>query len=484
MHEFTWNAESALHGAKSRRREGERGSILFVSIVVMMVLVGMTMSMLLVVKGGSERATSSQERMRALYAAEFGVEQAILDLSAGGTGTVGTRANPIDIEESCSVWVATTDNGDNTFTIRSTGIVGRTSRSLESTVVEQGHVFHHAVFAGNSGSDPSYVLNFSGKNSDADVINGDIYSGGSVAFKEDATTSGHSRATGSVTGTNDYTTGVTQPIPDIAGMGYETLADVDVAAEFAAAGVWKYDNAGGNAWQLPEANAAHIFRKNPSDRCSENNSTVKDDYYLEDPYETVRRDKKWDGTDAYMISVPGSDDPNKAVELIYFIDGNLWIHNIPTYSFKFKSEGKGVKVTFVARGDIIFSDNVFYDQNDKDGVAFIAVKDPDFPNTGNIYFGDPRGGTIETMYGFMYAENNFYDVNLSSSGSKRVIVHGTMSAGNKVDIQRDHANGSHSQLQVHHDLRLKTGALELPGLPSSQAELSYRITAWRSVTHP
>ena len=40
---------------------------------------------------------------------------------------------------------------------------------------------------------------------------------------------------------------------------------------------------------MKEESAAHIFRKNPSDRATDTVGTPKDDYFLEDPYEGRRR---------------------------------------------------------------------------------------------------------------------------------------------------------------------------------------------------
>lgn len=256
-------------------------------------------------------------------------------------------------------------------------------------------------------------------------------------------------------------------------MSYETTHDVDVAAEFADHGTWQWDNAGGSAWQLDSGNPAHIFRKNPDDRTEENGSTTKDDYFLEDPHESVRSDPGQDGSDPYIITLTNGGSR------LFFIDGNLWVHNYESYSFALRGPSNTpVRVTFAVKGNIYISDNFFYDDSSEDGVAFIAVKDPNEPDSGNIYFGDPRFGTLVTMEAFMYAENNFHDNNLSADGSKRVTVNGTMSAGNHVDIQRTFGN-SHSRLEVNFDDRLKTGAIALPGIPTVSQQLKYSIALWR-----
>src|SRR5262249_11992956 len=132
--------------------------------------------------------------------------------------------------------------------------------------------------------------------------------GGNVSVSGDAEVDGTIRAAGSAAGNGSSSaqTGKKQALPDIEGMDYPVSADVKVADEFATGGaVYKSNAAGGKAWQLPEANPASIFRKNPDDRTTEELGTAKDDYFLEDPYEKVQSDSKSDGTDAYEITLSG-----------------------------------------------------------------------------------------------------------------------------------------------------------------------------------
>jgi hypothetical protein len=142
-------------------------------------------------------------------------------------------------------------------------------------------------------------------------------------------------------------------------------------------------------------------------------------------------------------------------------------------------------VTFVAKGNIYFSDNVFYKNTAEDGVAFIAMKDSAVADSGNIYFGDPIYGTLEQMHAFMYAENNFVDKNLNSTGSAKVAVYGNMTAGNKVDIQRDYGN-QHSKLTVNYDGRISSGDLKMPGLPGSGdgGDGTWAFQAMRRIARP
>jgi hypothetical protein len=272
-------------------------------------------------------------------------------------------------------------------------------------------------------------------------------------------------------------------------MDYEHHNDVNVGAQFAN-GTARYQNSssyGGSAYQLPETNPAHIFRKNPSDRATNINSTSKDDYFLEDVYEAINTSSRVDRTQGSHITIsgvggePGANGNN----LLYYIDGNLWIHNMNAYSFTlWNSTGTPIHLTFVVKGNIYISDNIFYNQANQDGLAMIAMKDPSVSDSGNIYFGDPAFGTLEYMDAFMYAENNFYDNNLSASGSATVTVHGNMTAGNQVLINRDYGS-QHSKLTVNFDPRIYNNTLTLPGLPTStNGAGALAVVSWREVAAP
>ena len=167
---------------------------------------------------------------------------------------------------------------------------------------------------------------------------------------------------------------------------------------------------------------------------------------------------------------------------IFYVDGNLWVHNRGAFSFAIvSSDGTPVRVTLVVKGNIYISDNIFYQDADRDGLALIAIKDSGEADSGNIYFGDPSFGTLEDMDAFMYAENNFLDNNLSASGSARVTVKGNMTAGNQVKINRDFG-AQHSKLTVEFDDRLSAGDMSLPGLPKSTgAGASWSLASWREI---
>jgi hypothetical protein len=466
---------------------GEAGGALLIAIIATIVLAGMTTAMLSLSTASQKESLAAANRVQALYVAEAGMSRAIGELEAGlPKNAFGSAGNPVAFGAG-GFWGSSTDNGDNTQTIQAFGTAAGATRGVECVMVAQiSPIYGNALFAGNSSGDPTYTLGLGGCGSQADFIDGPVYSGNDVELKCDSTVTGPIRAQGTITGAAG-TENISQPVPDIPGMQYASNHDYDVANVFASNGVWQSASVGGSAYQVPEDNPCHIFRKNPSDRTTETSGTSKDDYFLEDPYEAVNKSSIIDPTAGAYITLSGSGgkpgpDGN---EKVYYIDGNLWIHSKPMYSFTLhNSAPDGVRVTVVVNGNIYVSDNIFYDDPQSSGLALIAIKDAKEPDSGNIYFGDPRYGTLEHMSSFMYAENDFYDNNLSASGSAKVTVHGNMTAGNQVNINRDY-NGQHSKLTVDFDQRILNKALTLPGLPTQSSKVDgWTLSAWREIAVP
>jgi len=87
-----------------------------------------------------------------------------------------------------------------------------------------------------------------------------------------------------------------------------------------------------------------------------------------------------------------------------------------------------------------------------------GVYDGPSEGSGNILFGDPNGGPLGDVHGFLYAENNFEDYVLDGpDGSPQDFsVTGSLSAGNQLNIRRDFGAG-HSKFEVTYDDRLRIG---------------------------
>lgn len=470
-----------------------RGGALVISLLVAAALAAVAAAAFTLSVSQNAEVSSQAQELRALNVAEAGLTESIRRVAVAVSNldpvpaAVDSEADGVAAKTGS--WSSTiVDNGDGTYTITSTGLVGGARRDVQAVVREiENGVFDHAIFAGNSSGDPAYDLRLSGSGGQADNIIGDVYSGNDLTVADDATVSGDASATGVITGMAGEE-GARRPIPDIAGMNYEVNHDYDVAAMFAASATPGSSPLGGTAMQLPASNPAHIFRLNPNDRLAEINGTAKDDYFLEDPTMPVFDFTAWNGNRGHTVRLSGTmgtagvNSTNK----VFYIDGNLWVHNKPWGRMMLSAAG-GARVTFVVKGNIYFSDDVLLGDPDHDGLAFIAIEDDQEPDSGNIYLGDPRYGTIERMYAFLYAQNNFYDNNLDAAGSKIVELFGNMTAGNHVSIQRDYtkADGTveHSKLTVDFDDRISTGALELPGLPrSGDSGLgSVELVLWREV---
>jgi len=470
------------------------GSALLPSLIAVVVLAGFSALVFTLSLSHSREVGRAGSELRALYVAEAGLGEALLvvaeavEKAEAVPESHGTPEDPIELQGG-SCWASIQDNGDDTYTVVATGLANGSARSIEGVLQHVGNsAFDHAVFAGNTSQDPDYTLRFGGKGTQGDRIEGNIFSAGDIEVTGDAAVKGDVLASGTITGVAG-TENATRPLPDIAGMNYESNHDVNVAAAFASQGVWKSNSLGGSAFQLPETEPAHIFRKNPDNRLTEINGTPRDDFFLEDPYMPVTDFTAYNGKEGHTITLsgapkrPGADGNG----LVYFIDGDLWVHNRTFLRLRFLTQdSSGTRVTFIVKGNIHFSDDVLLQDPKKDAVAFIAIKDAEQADTGNIYFGDPRYGTLERMYGYMYAENDFHDVNLDATDSQVVEIFGNMTAGNHVAIQRDYLGKggkvSHSKLAVHFDDRLSKKNVTLPGIPRVRAGVGgFRIAFWREV---
>ena len=476
-----------LRSAGYGRKSGRRGAALLASLVVLVVLLGMAGTVMALSSASNREHRGSEEDLRAAYLAEAGVSDKISQLIANNVANIGTRGNPRTFSGGTYyVQVATLDATNKIYQLTSRASYGGDSEAVEAVVrAVMNPLGRNAIFAGNSANNPNYVIPFGGTNASADRINGDVYSGQDVRVTGNASITGTIRAKGAITGASGYS-GVTQPMPNFTGANYAVNNNYNVNTIFSTSSTSQANAAlGGTARQVPESSPAHIFRENPSDRSALTNATQGTDFFLEDPYEAVHPDYALDGSDATMITLAGvgGEAGSNSNRKVYYIRGNLWIHNYNTMSFKLASSGtQGVGITIAVQGNIYIGDSIYYGNTTKDGIALIAVKDPARNDTtGNMYFGDPTFGTVRAMQAFMYAENNFYDNNLDQAGSRTVTVDGNIVAGNQVLVNRDYG-AVHTKLTVNYDGRVVAGTLSLPGLPAQTATVSaYTVLSWRPV---
>src|SRR5262249_24433443 len=166
-------------------------------------------------------------------------------------------------------------------------------RSFADTVVRD------ALFAGDSSGDGDYVLALGGIGQRADHVRGDVYSGNAISVTGDAWVDGALRARGRIAGVRG-SEATSRSIRDFARLRGAASRYLDVRRAFADA-VVRENPLGGIAGGLPRESAAHVFRKNPSDRMRWTDPTAGDDYFLEDPYEPVEPDPESDGSSATKL---------------------------------------------------------------------------------------------------------------------------------------------------------------------------------------
>jgi len=159
--------------------------------------------------------------------------------------------------------------------------------------------------------------------------------------------------------------------------------------------------------------------------------------------DVVRRN----GDDYYFEPVSGSGSSWDLVlgeGRVYYAKGN--IHFDRNGPYQFDVDGTA---TIVASGNIHIADGIKYEDGNAgdDLVALIALGEYNQSgnledDTGNIYFGDPRYGTVYEMDAFMLAANDFYynpysDSNNPQEPDTGFKIFGNFVALNQLHIDRD-----------------------------------------------
>jgi hypothetical protein len=121
----------------------------------------------------------------------------------------------------------------------------------------------------------------------------------------------------------------------------------------------------------------------------------------------------------------------------------VWVHSKSTYGFKMDG-----KATIVATGDIHICDNIQYKtQSSMLGLVAIGKYDSsgNITSGGNIFFGDPRFGTMYIVSGMMFAAKDFlFNTDAISRATAEpttgFTVNGSFAAMGQVKIERDWYN--------------------------------------------
>lgn len=110
-----------------------RGASLFMVTFSVSILATLSLSMVVVNNSVTREQQSARHQISSLLAAESGVSDAVFALNNGGTGDVGSLANPVE-SESTQYWVEATDLGNGLVTLSSTGLDGSNGSRVEVTM--------------------------------------------------------------------------------------------------------------------------------------------------------------------------------------------------------------------------------------------------------------------------------------------------------------------------------------------------------------
>ncbi len=334
----------------------------------------------------------------------------------------------------------------------STGTAGMEIKKIKAELSFLSPPYERAVYAGNvtggtwefslrGEGDPQPTGGWwsSGEVGGKDIVNGNVYVNGDTTlyeessvnpspqgnFNGDIESSGIAAILDEATVSGSVTDGApVKSHPSLADMNYAVNNTHDVSKIFADEGV--------SSGYLPSGHELYnVMVKNPANRSSECSTTSGDDYFLE-PASVSNN-----GADSKDAKTPLDLGENR----IYYVDGDVWVHSPQTYGFLVDG-----KVTIVATGNIHISDNIKYEDSGESVLGLIALGKYDasgqLVSGGNVYFGDPRFGTMYTASGLMFAANNFlYNTDSVTGGSEEpetgFSVFGNLNALNQVRIERD-----------------------------------------------
>jgi hypothetical protein len=424
-------------------RSSEKGVVLIAALVFTLVLTILGFSVLIVAGNEITLTQKTVDKTKAFYLAEAGIEILTSRLSNGESGNIAQT-----VLGEGTYRVDYYPDADPPYAISTGRVKGREKR-IKVTLSFLAPPYECSIYAANlvggvwtlmlRGQGSPQRTGPHGEVEGADIINGNIFVNGDVDMYEESSVNpapapntyeldGDVNATGTVSLNDsaaisgDITQGAEmQDPPDLVGMNYAVNNTYNVAQVFE-----EEEVSGGH---LVDHELRDVFMQNPPDRSSECDSTVGDDYFLE------------------PVSVHGGGtykDAPTSLHLgnnrVYYVDGDVWVHSQSSYGFTVDG-----KATIVATGNIHLSDNILYaDSNSLLGLVALGKYDEygDLISGGNIYFGDPRYGTMYVVSSLMFAANDFlYNTDSVTSHPAEpesgFIVNGNLAALNQVVIERD-----------------------------------------------
>jgi hypothetical protein len=130
-----------------RSAASRRGGALAASLVVAVLLAGLGAGLVQLQTSVTQRHLASIDRARALYIAEAGLAEATLALAQGRSGAIAAADAPAR-HGGGYYWVESSEGEQGQLRLVSTGIVGRSSSSIEATVDPAASPFGAAGFFG------------------------------------------------------------------------------------------------------------------------------------------------------------------------------------------------------------------------------------------------------------------------------------------------------------------------------------------------
>ena len=507
---------------KSKINKSKKGLALIAVTIFTCIFVIIGFSMLNLAKSEIVMTQKELNSEKAFYAAEAGLAQ--LSSMLYNNEFKDIADTPL---EKANYRVDLNLEADPPYAV-STGKMGMEVKKIKAEITFLAPPYERAVYAGNlmgakwmfalrGQGDPIPVGWTGAEVGGKDIVNGNIYVNGDATMYEESNINpsplgnfkGDMDSTGNTTVLDKaYVSGtVTQnaPVktqPSLVDMNYAINNTHNVSKIFAEAGV--------DSGYLPSGNELHnVMVKNPSDRSKECSTTIGDDYFLE-PASVSNN-----GASSTDAKTPLSLGDNR----IYYVDGDVWVHSPSSYGFLVDG-----KVTIVATGDIHISDNIKY-ANKESLLGLVALgrynSSDKLVSGGNIYFGDPRFGTMYTASALMFAADSFlYNTDSVTGGTGEpetgFSVFGNLNALNQVSVEREWYDDSstgkarpayfdpttsqwvdlqtkspltakeidslrHYQMTVTYDDRVRTRETQPPGLPRGQSTIFGGLRYWQEI---
>ena len=519
---------------KNKKPAHRDGAILAIVLIMMVVLTILILSLFNLGFHSARETDYELKSAQAFWLAEAGRQSCVSDLYAGGDGVIDPTVISAKIPGTFEV-ITDPDDSNARIAIGAVTVgAAPVKRRIRVSLAFVARPYENAIYAGNADKVAwSFQLRGKGdlgpvlpqknqhKYGGRDSILGDIDINGNVLMYEDssvnvpspnrydltgdvtASETIYQAANATISGTKEqFASGGSSP--DLAAMDYAKNNDYDIAKIFNDAGV--------SSGRLPSDHPLYdilMVAKNPPDRGPENASTPGDDFY----FEPVSVNNAGNVASA-VTPLPLGDDK------VYYVDGHVWFHGNSTYGYKVDGQA-----AIVSTRDIHISDNLAYADRGLNGdlLALVALGQYSgdvLTDGGNIYFGDPKYGTLYTADAFMFANNNFYynteaRNQQSAEPESGFKVFGNFVALNQVVVLRDwypDGNGDympikydpaagqwiealtgdpiadyddterrHYAMEVGYDDRIRDAATQMSGLPGGNGTIFKGVVGWEEI---